>query len=737
MKKSKRIQYILALTMIAVLSVAGAAFAQDETPMTPDAPPPTIASDWADYTPGSPVTLTGANWQGDTEVRIFVNDDVWQSWSRDVIVPVADDGSITDGFNLPDSFIATYSVAATGQQTGRVATTTFTDGNVKAFPRPGYTTFSVTVTVYGTTDCTDSPTSGPSTTTGVDTTSGKTTGAGNAESIKLTAAMTSDQGGAFLHWASSAAFTVLNPSTGGNEVCVPGFSGGGAHDYYAHYGAVTVTKTANTAFTRTYNWSITKTASPAAWDLFTGDTGTSGYTISVPAPGYTDSDFKVSGNITVKNVLSEAVTINSVSDLVAPGYPAVVTCLTAPPFGLEANNGAPGGADEVTCTYVAGPYATNVFGDTGTNTATVSVTTPADPPHFEEVTDDVVGTADYDFADAVITEVHPSVTVSDTNGEDPWQLSVSGTTFPWSETYDQSFTCDGDAGTHSNTASITYDDDVDTDGPTSIAEVTVTCYALGVTKTASTALTRTWSWTISKSADPTSLTLAIGEPSSVNYTVGVNATSADSGWAASGDITIHNPAPVDAVINSVSDLVSPDIVATVTCGVTFPKTLAKDDGAAGGLDELTCTYSADLPNANARTNTATATLQNYNYDKDGVGTKAGTTNFSGSASVVFTGVTVGQVDECATVTDVSQLGTVCAPAGIPATFKYARAIGPYSTAGPRTVTNTASFVTNDTGATGSASATVSVTVLGQQWFSQVTDSSQCMFDKDPGTAGST
>ena len=88
---------------------------------------PTIVSDQPDYAPGATVTLAGANWQGDTTVRIQVNDDAGKTWSRDVNVPVAADGTIVDSFALPDWFVATYSVTATGDQTKRVATTSFTD----------------------------------------------------------------------------------------------------------------------------------------------------------------------------------------------------------------------------------------------------------------------------------------------------------------------------------------------------------------------------------------------------------------------------------------------------------------------------------------------------------------------------------------------------------------------------------------------------------------------------------
>lgn len=88
---------------------------------------PTIVSDKDDYFPGELVTLTGTNWQGDTEVRIIVNDDVGQTWKRDVIVTVAGDGTVYDSFNLPAWFVATYYVTASGQQTGRVITYSFTD----------------------------------------------------------------------------------------------------------------------------------------------------------------------------------------------------------------------------------------------------------------------------------------------------------------------------------------------------------------------------------------------------------------------------------------------------------------------------------------------------------------------------------------------------------------------------------------------------------------------------------
>ena len=89
---------------------------------------PSIQTDKADYAPGETVTLTGANWQSGEIVTILVNDNIGNSWSYSADVTAADDGTIRMTFQLPNWFVATYSVTATGKDSG-VATTTFTDAN--------------------------------------------------------------------------------------------------------------------------------------------------------------------------------------------------------------------------------------------------------------------------------------------------------------------------------------------------------------------------------------------------------------------------------------------------------------------------------------------------------------------------------------------------------------------------------------------------------------------------------
>jgi hypothetical protein len=90
---------------------------------------PTISSDQADYPPGATVTLTGSNWQPGESVHINVNDEAGRTWSRDVDVTADESGAIRDEFQLPNCFVATYKVTATGAESGE-ATTSFTDAAV-------------------------------------------------------------------------------------------------------------------------------------------------------------------------------------------------------------------------------------------------------------------------------------------------------------------------------------------------------------------------------------------------------------------------------------------------------------------------------------------------------------------------------------------------------------------------------------------------------------------------------
>jgi hypothetical protein len=126
-------------------------------------------------------------------------------------------------------------------------------------------------------------------------------------------------------------------------------------------------------------------------------------------------------------------------------------------------------------------------------------------------------------------------------------------------------------------------------------------YAVKVKKSALTSFTRTYSWDIDKSVDIDYWELYEGESGISEYTVALTRSVVDSDFVVTGRIFITNPHPTDAaVIESVSDLISPDIEVEVRCSETLPYLLP-----AGWT--LVCTYSADLPDASDRTNTATVT----------------------------------------------------------------------------------------------------------------------------------
>src|SRR3954451_14208012 len=135
MSKSSRVgsRVLLPLIATALIVLSWGAF-----PATASSPP-SIASDQSDYAAGSIVTLTGADWQGDNSVHVVVDDTNGRTWSRSVDVGVAADGSITDTFTLPSNFVAVYEFTATGNDTLRQATTSFTDAAISVSNTQGET----------------------------------------------------------------------------------------------------------------------------------------------------------------------------------------------------------------------------------------------------------------------------------------------------------------------------------------------------------------------------------------------------------------------------------------------------------------------------------------------------------------------------------------------------------------------------------------------------------------------
>ncbi|MGA2285860.1 MAG: hypothetical protein ABSG55_06300, partial [Dehalococcoidia bacterium] len=283
----------IVVALAALLCVAAAILAWHQLAQAA----PTLTTDKADYSPEEIVTVSGGAFAPNTAYDVVVirpdgtivkgDGSFVPGWDT---VTSDDTGAFTYSYQL-DGISGTYEVRAyPSPWDGDLAESpdasmTFTDGNVKVYASPSGTTFTLTATGYSTTNC-----------TGTGSTSGKfgtfahwpnnshAFGVGNTTSVKLQAAATSDQGGAFINWTSSYAFTDL----GGGAICVQGFTSISSRSYYANYGG-----TPTPVPTATKTPTPTKTSTPTATNTNTPipPSPTSTYT-PTPTKTYTPTPTK-------------------------------------------------------------------------------------------------------------------------------------------------------------------------------------------------------------------------------------------------------------------------------------------------------------------------------------------------------------------------------------------------------------------------------------------------------------
>jgi hypothetical protein len=220
---------------------------------------------------------------------------------------------------------------------------------------------------------------------------------------------------------------------------------------------LTISKTATGHWTRTHDWTIDKSVTPDTHSLQTGQSGTSTYTVAVTKSAGTDAIW-VDGEVCVTNNGSIPTEGLEVQDRVVAFHSGGQrTLIKLTPLDTSANPVLdPGESHCYAYSFPILPYP-NATGYA--NEARVTITndprSPGDPlgPSTE---------APFTLPDTP-TLVNDTVNVNDTNGM-AWPFSASG-----SQSYTRTFTCDGDAGTHDNTATI-----VET-GQSDSASVTVTC----------------------------------------------------------------------------------------------------------------------------------------------------------------------------------------------------------------------------------------------------------------------
>lgn len=220
-------------------------------------------------------------------------------------------------------------------------------------------------------------------------------------------------------------------------------------------------------------------------------------------------------------------------------------------------------------------------------------------------------------------------------------------------------------------------------------------YEVQVQKTAETSYERRYAWTIDKQGSVSSLLLSSGQLSPpIDYDVTLRARFADRDWAVSGAITVFNPDPTyDAIIEGIDDLMrfpGGDLPVRPDCGVTFPFVLASGE-------TLRCTYAATLPSGEAGVNQAIVTT-------------SGLVGGGEARAVIGFGEPSRLIDDCVSVDDdrAGHLGELCQQGG---SFHYTLVAGPYEECGSsHEFVNTASFVTDDTGASGSDSWAVHIDI---------------------------
>jgi len=221
---------------------------------------------------------------------------------------------------------------------------------------------------------------------------------------------------------------------------------------------------------------------------------------------------------------------------------------------------------------------------------------------------------------------------------------------------------------------------------------------LTVSKTAAGSNDKKFVWSILKDVDKTKVT-QVGGTATFNYTVTV---SHDAGTISnvhvSGKITVSNPNADGVAVTGITDQLSDGTTCTVTNGAA--------QNLASGNTEYSYSCDLDALPAGPLDNTATVSW-------DAQTLTGGTVLAKGSAHFGVEDIDFAEtvIDGSLDVTDTfngtgSSLGTVTA-AQAPKEIKYPRTVN-IPAYGCLSYDNTASFITNNTGATGSAGRTITV-----------------------------
>jgi MBG domain-containing protein/Big-like domain-containing protein len=273
----RRALLALAFCVFGILVVG--AFAESARAEVEAPPPPQVWTDKADYAPGETVTLSGANWAPAESVHVVVNDDAGQTWRHENDVAAGNDGTFSAQFQLPEWFVATYMVTASGAQSG-TATWTFTDGDirVRAGRSPSDANTAVTVAagnlkLFSSNDCSGTATSSnanPFTTDGgtgngyENPSPAMAAPPGRSFSVQVPSSVTvGTTTYSFSGWRSDSVLNATHFSTTGTTGCFQSLTGGQISITASYVDTVNTTTTASSATATFGDSSVTLAATVA------------------------------------------------------------------------------------------------------------------------------------------------------------------------------------------------------------------------------------------------------------------------------------------------------------------------------------------------------------------------------------------------------------------------------------------------------------------------------------------
>jgi hypothetical protein len=210
---------------------------------------------------------------------------------------------------------------------------------------------------------------------------------------------------------------------------------------------LTASKTAVPSFTRTFAWGIGKSVDKAEQTIFSNESATFNYTVSVTHDSGTDSGWAVSGKISVSNPNKAAVSGIDVTDAINDANAScAVTGGSSATIPAESVEEFP-----YSCTYSAAPKASSE-----TNTATVKWGSQTLSDGSTLAANSTTATKPINWSTTTPAIVDGSVSVSDTLGGPLGTVSYTDSS-PKEFKYPHTFTGDpaGTCTTHENTATST------------------------------------------------------------------------------------------------------------------------------------------------------------------------------------------------------------------------------------------------------------------------------------------